>query len=349
MDGRLRLFRHYLRGVLPNDAVLLELSAKFRFEPGQIRRASEFAANTALMSGGAIDSAILHHACYRQTTHSLDRLATRLTPRYTWEDIMLPPAQKKLLQHACAHVKHRHRVYEQWGFGQKISYGTGLSILFSGAPGTGKTLCAQIIAGELNMEAYKVNISQIVSKYIGETEKNLHALFKEAKKSNCILFFDECDAIFGKRSDVKDSHDRNANIEVSYLLQQIEEHDGVCLLASNLIQNIDAAFMRRITYVVHFPFPDAKTRREIYLHLLPPGLPIADDIDWDYVAGKFELSGGHIKNIVLSAAFMAAGENAPFCMRHLLTAAVGELRKNDIVVVREDFREYADWIFEQTT
>ena len=173
---------------------------------------------------------------------------------------------------------------------------------------------------------------------------HMQAVFAEARKSNCILFFDECDAIFGKRSEVKDAHDRNANVEVAYLLQQIEDHDGVCILATNLIQNIDAAFMRRITYVVHFPFPQAPERREIYQRTLPPGAPVDPDVDWEFLAQQFQLSGGHIKNIVLAAAFMAAAQDSPIQMRHLLTAAVNELRKNEMVVVREDLREYADLI-----
>ena len=173
---------------------------------------------------------------------------------------MLPESQKRLMQQACNHVRYQHQVYQEWGFVKKLGYGKGLSIRVAGAPGTGKTMCAQVIARELNMEIYKINISQIVSKYIGETEKNLQAVFTEARNSNCILFFDECDAIFGKRSDVKDAHDRNANVEVAYLLQQIEDYDGVCVLATNLVQNIDAAFVRRITYVVHFPFPEPPQR-----------------------------------------------------------------------------------------
>jgi SpoVK/Ycf46/Vps4 family AAA+-type ATPase len=194
------------------------------------------------------------------------------------------------------------------------------------------------------MEIYRINISRVVSKYIGETEKNLAAVFAEAKDSSCILFFDECDAIFGKRSEVKDAHDRNANVEVAYLLQQIEDHDGVTLLASNLTQNIDAAFMRRITYAVRFPFPDAAARREIYARMLPDAVPKNPDIDLDYMAEKFSLSGGHIKNIVLSAAFLAADEGGDLNMRRLLISAIREMRKNDIVVVREDYREYADLV-----
>jgi SpoVK/Ycf46/Vps4 family AAA+-type ATPase len=274
--------------------------------------------------------------------HRLGELATKVTPGYSWDDVVLPEAQKTLMKRACGHIRYRHQVSARWGFGRRVGYGWGLSILFAGSPGTGKTMCAQVIAHELNMELYKINLSQIVSKYIGETEKNLRALFTEARNASCILFFDECDALFGKRSEVKDAHDRNANVEVAYLLQQIEEYDGVCILATNLMGNIDAAFMRRITYVVHFPFPEAPAREAIYRGLLPDGAPVAEDIDWRFLAEKFELSGGHIKNIVLSAAFMAAGEGTPITMRHLLRAAVTEMKKNEIVVVREQLREYAD-------
>jgi AAA+ superfamily predicted ATPase len=344
-DGeRLALFRRYFTG-MGEERDMVEMSAKFRFTPAQIARAATGADYERRVKGCA-DSETLHRCCRAQAAHKLDRLASVIAPMYDWDDITLPDAQKELIQRACAHIKYRHRVYQDWGFSEKISYGTGLSILFSGAPGTGKTMCAQIIAKQLGLEAYKINLAQLVSKYIGETEKNLAAVFREARRSSGILFFDECDALFGKRSEVKDAHDRNANVEVAYLLQQIEEYDGVCILASNLAQNIDAAFMRRITYLVRFPFPDAAARRSIYLKLLPAPLPLEDDVDWDYLAEKFNLSGGHIKNIVLNAAFFAASENAKLGMRHLLNAAVDELRKNDIVVVREDFSEYADLIFD---
>ena len=342
-EERIRLFRAALSGLELEGATAEELAAKFRFSPRQIALGCRQAAGLARLDGrGTIPSRELHQCCYRQAVHKLDDLARRVRPAFSWGDVVMPEDQKKLLQHACGHIKYQYQVYCQWGFDKKIAYGRGLSILFAGAPGTGKTMCAQVIANELNMEMYKINISQIVSKYIGETEKNLHAVFTEARKSNCVLFFDECDAIFGKRSEVKDAHDRNANVEVAYLLQQIEEYDGVCIMATNLIGNIDEAFMRRITYVVRFPFPDAAAREEIYRRTLPEGAPLSDDIDWAFLAEKFELSGGHIKNIVLSAAFLAAQEGAPIGMSHLLRSAVGELKKNEIVVVREELREYAD-------
>ena len=320
-----------------------QLASTFRFGPRQIVCACEQAVGLARLNGDpAISGELIHRCCYRQAVHKLGDLASRIPAAHTWDDVVLPDVQKNLLKRACTHILHQHQVYYRWGFEKKISYGRGLSILFAGAPGTGKTMCAQVIAQQLNMELYKINISQIVSKYIGETEKNLRAVFKEAKHASCILFFDECDALFGKRSEVKDSHDRNANVEVAYLLQQIEEYDGVCVLATNLIGNIDAAFLRRITYVVHFPFPNPEMRENIYRRMLPDAAPVSDDIDWKFLGEKFELSGGHIKNIVLAAAFMAAEEGEPISMRQLLRAAVTEMRKNEIVVVREQLREYAD-------
>jgi len=340
---RLTLFESFLREIPLSGCTTDELAAKFRFSPRQIRVACEQAVGLARLNGdGVISGELIHRCCYRQSVHRLGELATQVRPGYTWDDVVLPDAQKNLMRRACGHIRYRHQVSARWGFGGKVGYGWGLSILFAGSPGTGKTMCAQVIAHDLNMELYKINLSQIVSKYIGETEKNLRALFSEAKNASCILFFDECDALFGKRSEVKDSHDRNANVEVAYLLQQIEEYDGVCILATNLMGNIDAAFMRRITYVVHFPFPEPPAREAIYRGMLPATAPVSEDIDWRFLAEKFELSGGHIKNIVLSAAFMAAGEGKPISMRHMLNAAVTEMKKNEIVVVKEQLREYAD-------
>lgn len=344
---RLELFRWELREAVLGDITPEELSAKFRFTPLQIHRACRQAAGLAGLSGGGTLSAeLLHSCCYAQVVHKLGDLASRVPAAYTWNEVVLPPAQKALMRRACGHIKYQHQVYGAWGFEKKISYGRGLSILFAGAPGTGKTMCAQVIANQLHMELYKINLSQIVSKYIGETEKNLRAVFSEAKNASCILFFDECDALFGKRSEVKDSHDRNANVEVAYLLQQVEEYDGVCILATNLMGNIDEAFLRRITYVVRFPFPEAPMRAEIYRRMFPPEAPLSDDIDWDFLGRQFQLSGGHIKNIVLAAAFMAAGEGGTISMKHLLRAAVNEMKKNDIVVVREQLQEYGDLLAE---
>ncbi len=339
---RLALFSAELRGAVDTQT-LEELAAKFRFTPRQIHTACQQAEGlAALPGGGELSAKLLHQCCYAQAVHRLGELASRVPAAHDWDDVVLPQAQVQLLRQACGHIRYRHQVYGRWGFGEKISYGRGLAILFAGAPGTGKTLCAQVIANQLDMELYKIDLSQIVSKYIGETEKNLRAVFNEARNTSCILFFDECDALFGKRGEVKDAHDRNANLEVAYLLQQLEEHDGVCILATNLIGNIDEAFMRRITYVVRFPFPDAAMREEIYRRMFPPQAPLDEDVDWAFLAEKFQLSGGHIRNIVLAAAFLAAGERRPIGMRHLLLSAVNEMKKNDIVVVREQLQEYAD-------
>ena len=290
------------------------MAAKFRFTPGQIAAAANRARE---LSQGGVTPELLHECCYAQVMVGLNTLATPIKPAYSWEDLVLPESEIKLLKSALTHVKYRHKVYTEWGFSKKAAYGRGLSVLFSGPPGTGKTMAAQVITNQLHMQLFKVQLSQIVSKYIGETEKNLRRVFTEAKNANCVLFFDETDALFGKRSEVKDSHDRHANIETAYLLQQMEEYDGVVLMATNLLQNIDEAFMRRISFVV----------------------------DYDFLAENFKMAGGNIKNCVIHAAFLAASEGSPIGMRHLLTGIVNEQRKNNTVVLREDLKQYADLVF----
>lgn len=344
---RARLFTGYMKKFRPEPELSIkELAVKFHFVPGQIKNAVRQAEGLTELGGASeITAETMHRCCYNQVVHKLDSLAARITPAYGWDDLILPPDQIKLMQQACDHIRYSMRVFNEWGFGRRVTYGRGLSMLFAGPPGTGKTMGAQVVANQLHMELYRVQISQVISKYIGETEKNLRAVFQEAKRSNCILFFDECDAIFGKRSEVKDAHDRYANVETAYLLQQVEEFDGVCILATNLLQNIDAAFMRRISFVIHFPFPDKETRAKLYKSMLLPDVPVADNVDFDFMAEKFEITGGSIKNIVVNAAFLAAAKDAPIGMEELLVAAVNELRKNEIVVVRKDLGEYADLVF----
>ncbi|MDQ7096764.1 AAA family ATPase [Desulfosporosinus sp. PR] len=344
---RLNLWKAFTKGRnLEQDVDLAELATKFRFTPGQIRNAVIQAARLCEVHGlPAIDIVTLHKSCYAQVVVRLDTLANKVQPAYTWNDIVLPADQVTMLQEACSHVKFSHTVYQQWGFEKRISYGKGLSMLFSGPPGTGKTMAAQVVANQLHMEMYKIQLSQVISKYIGETEKNLRQIFEEAKDSNCILFFDETDALFGKRSEVKDSHDRHANIETAYLLQQMEEYDGVIIMATNLLQNIDHAFMRRINFVISFPFPEASTRRLLWEKLLGTDVPIAEDVNLEFMAGQFKIAGGNIKNIVLHAAFLAAAEKTAITMKQLLKSAVNEQKKNNIIIVKEDLKEYADLIF----
>lgn len=340
---RLTLWKHFMaEHDFAEDISAEELAAKFRFTPGQISEAVSRAKELTRISGEQpISSETLHRSCYDRAINGLGSLASEIKPAYGWEDIVLPAAEADTLKQAYSYMKYRHTVYNEWGFGKKAAYGKGLSMLFSGPPGTGKTMAAQIIANQFKMRLYKVQISQIVSKYIGETEKNLSMIFTEAKNADCILFFDETDALFGKRTEVKDSHDRHANIETAYLLQQMEEYDGVVLMATNLIQNIDEAFMRRINFVVYFPFPDVETRKLLWKKLLDTKAPIAEDVDFDFLAEGFRLAGGSIKNCVISAAFNAAAEDKPIGMKHLLTGIITEQRKNNIVVLKEELRQYA--------
>jgi MoxR-like ATPase len=319
------------------------VAGKFRFTIGQTRRALEAAQHVARWQSGSaarIGLDALHQACYLQVQHNLEKKAVRITPRQTFDKLVLPQEQKDLLRNACAQMKYRSRVYGDWGFGRKLSYGKGLSMLFAGPPGTGKTMSAEVIASELQLEIYKIDLSQIISKYIGETEKNLHEIFAEAQLSSSILFFDEADALFGKRSEVKDSHDKHANVETAYLLQKMEEYEGITILATNFQQNIDEAFMRRLNYVVRFPFPDAQYRELIWRSTFPQETPLGDDVDFPYLAEKFQLAGGSIKNIVMSAAFLAVEADESVRMRHLLRAVKHELDKTGKLLLKNELEDY---------
>jgi SpoVK/Ycf46/Vps4 family AAA+-type ATPase len=350
-DARLQLWQRFLarEGAAVDEGVEVEaLADKFAFTAGRIRDAVAEARQRALLRDGAdfrVTTADLYHACRAQSSKKLLSLARKITPLYTWADIILPPDQLEHLREVCAHVKHRHRVFADWGFGGKISLGKGLSALFVGPSGTGKTMAAEVIAGELNLDLFKVDLSCLVSKYIGETEKNLSRVFEEAEQSNAILFFDEADSVFGKRSEVKDSHDRYANIEVNYLLQRMEEYEGVVILASNYQRNIDEAFTRRIRFIVEFPFPDDDYRRRIWGKVFPDHTPLGEDIDFDFLAHKLKLSGGNIRNIALGAAFLAAGcSGGRVQMEHVICAAKREFQKMGRLLVRADFDEYFDLV-----
>jgi SpoVK/Ycf46/Vps4 family AAA+-type ATPase len=241
-----------------------------------------------------------------------------------------------LLREIINTVKGRPKVLLEWGVGQKLASSSGVPILFSGPPGTGKTMAAEIIAGELGLDLYKIDLSSIVSKYIGETEKNMERIFSEAESSNAILFFDEADALFGKRSEVRDSHDRYANIEISYLLQRMEAYDGVTILATNLRANLDEAFTRRLQFAVSFPFPDEPDRLRIWKALFPPDLPRDTNIDLPLLARRFKLPGGNIRNIIVNAAYLASADGGLVSMNHIFHSIHREYQKLGRLVGEED-------------
>ncbi len=288
--------------------------------------------------------AALWEICRLQARPHLDDLALRIEPAATWEDLVLPDEQRELLREICMHVRQRARVYEGWDFESKGKRGLGISALFAGPSGTGKTMAAEVIANQLRLNLYRIDLSQVVSKYIGETEKNLRRLFDAAEDGGAILFFDEADALFGKRSEVKDSHDRYANIEINYLLQRIESYRGLAILASNMKSALDTAFLRRLRFIVNFPFPGVADRRALWQKVflqddLVRGLPAPplDTLDCDRLA-RLNLAGGHIHNVALNAAFMAANAGTKVTMPLIFQAARAEFIKLDRPINESDFR-----------
>jgi hypothetical protein len=267
----------------------------------------------------------LWDACRIQSRARLDDLAQRIEPAATWDELVLPETQRQLLREITAHVRQRTKVYETWGFAEKGERGLGISALFAGSSGTGKTMAAEVLARELCLDLYRIDLSSVVSKYIGETEKNLRRVFDAAEVGGAILLFDEADALFGKRSEVKDSHDRYANIEVSYLLQRMESYRGLAILTTNLKNALDPAFLRRLRFIVQFPFPDAAQRAEIWRRIFPASTP-TQDLDLTKLS-RLNVAGGNIRNVALNAAFLAAEANEPVRMPHLLRAARSEYAK----------------------
>lgn len=328
------------------------LSDRFRLTPEQIDGAIAIACNKILWARAACDQPQaqtspqshvqttlqeLFAATRMQSGHDLTALARKITPKHTWDNIILPTNQLKQLREICNQVKYHHIVCNQWGFDQTLSLGKGINVLFSGSPGTGKTMAAEVIAKELQLEIYKIDLSQIVSKYIGETEKNLDRVFTAAENANAILLFDEADALFGKRSEVKDAHDRYANLEVAYLLQKMEEYEGITILTTNLRQNLDEAFTRRIRFIIEFPLPEADNRLQIWQRIFPKQTPLEEDVDLKRIAQKFQLAGGSIRNIAVAAAFLAAQEGNSVGMKHLLQATKREFQKMGRLINEEDF------------
>jgi hypothetical protein len=320
---RLRAWREALGvGDGAGAAAVGRLAAQFELPPSRIR-----AACAAAVGNGGSSDAIERawEAGRREARPRLESLAQRIESRAGWDDLVLPDAQLATLREVALQVEHRPRVYDAWGFAEKSDRGLGISALFAGPSGTGKTMAAEVLARDLRLDLYRIDLSQVVNKYIGETEKNLRRVFDAAEEGGAVLFFDEADSLFGKRSEVRDSHDRYANIEVSYLLQRMEAYRGLAILATNLKDALDPAFLRRIRFVVHFPFPDAAHRAEIWRRIFPAGTPTAG-LDVAALA-RLNVAGGSIRNIALNAAFLAAADGAPVEMRHLARSARGEYAK----------------------
>ena len=335
---RLALWEHFLGNEMTSDIDLTSLAGQFGLNGGQIRDAIATARDGAAQNRVELGMSQLMAAARAHSNPHLAALARKITPRYSWKDIVLSNDQLELLHEIVSTVRGRTRVLVEWGVGRKLVSSAGVPMLFAGDPGTGKTMAAEVIAAELGLDLYKIDLSTLVSKYIGETEKNLEKIFSEAESSNAILFFDEADAIFGKRSEVKDAHDRYANIEISYLLQRMEAYDGVTILATNLRSNLDEAFTRRLTFAVDFPFPDEEHRLRIWQTLFPPGVPRADDLDFGMLAQRFKLAGGGIRNILVSAAYLAASDGGSVTMTHLLYGARREMQKMGRLVKDADLK-----------
>jgi hypothetical protein len=268
----------------------------------------------------------------------LDDLAERIQPSADWDDLVLPVDSKNIIRQLASQLSRRKLVYDTWGFGVKSSRGLGISALFSGPSGTGKTMAAEVLARTLRLDLYRIDLASMVSKYIGETEKNIRRVFDAAEEGGAILFFDEADALFGKRSEVKDSHDRYANIEISYLLQRMESYRGVAILATNLKSTLDTAFLRRIRFVVTFPFPDVAQRAEIWQKIFPPNTP-TEGLDIAKLS-KLNVAGGNIRNIALNAAFLAAGDEQPVRMRYVLEAARAEFAKLEKPLAESEIKDW---------
>ncbi|WP_260606883.1 ATP-binding protein [Streptomyces sp. WAC08241] len=314
--------------------------AAHRLDSGQLRRAADAAVRTAALDGRAVEPDDLRAAVRAQNGAGLDRLARRVEPGVGWDDLVLPPTTHRRLRELALRARHRERVLGQWGMRPGGGRGRGVVALFAGESGTGKTMSAEVVAADLGMDLYVVDLSTVVDKYIGETEKNLERIFTGASAVNAVLLFDEADAIFGKRSEVKDAHDRHANIESAYLLQRMESFDGIAVLTTNLRANLDEAFTRRLDVVADFPVPNAEQRLALWDRCLGTRLPRDDDLDLAFCADRFELAGGSIRACAVTAAYLAAESGEPLTMGQVVTAVAQEYRKLGRLVLESEFGPY---------
>jgi hypothetical protein len=320
------------------------LAGRFDFSAGQIASVLADAGDLARLQSDRGDEQvglahILRSARAGSDQH-LGSLATKVRRHQGWDALVLTPTTLGRVREFSAAVRQRHVVFSEWGFGERLGHSGSLVALFAGVSGTGKTMTAGVIAAELDLDLYKADLSGLVSKYIGETEKNLDRVFEVARKANAMLFFDEADALFGKRSEVKDAHDRYANIETAYLLQKLEEHPGVVILATNIKRNIDEAFARRLQYVIEFPMPDVRERERLWRGMFPPAAPLRDDIDFTFLARQFALSGGNIRNVALDAAFLAAQSGGAIDMQQVIQALARQYAKQGKIPSPSEFGRY---------
>jgi hypothetical protein len=314
-----------------------EVTQHFRLTPEQVTRAARAAQLHAASAGAELAPDHLRAGARAQNAAGLENLAKRIIPRVGWEDLVLPAPTLLGLQELAGRARNRERVIDEWGMRPGGNRGRGITGLFAGDSGTGKTMSAEVIAGVLGLDLYSINLATVVDKYVGETEKNLERIFSEADGINGVLLFDEADAIFGKRSEVRDAHDRYANIETAYLLQRMESFDGLAILSTNLRANLDEAFARRLDAVIDFPLPDPEFRLLLWERCLGRDVPRADDLDLDFAANRFELSGGNIRSIAVTAAYFAAETGRPVSMLDLMRATQREYRKLGRLCVESEF------------
>ncbi len=322
-----------------------EIAMEFNLPPGAVDKALRYA-SMQKQNGVVLTSADIKQGCYRSVGSYMGSKAVMVNCAFSWDDLVLPAHSKKLLRTACDYVRYGCTVYEKWNFGMSLPYGRGASMIFTGPPGTGKTMAAQVVSHELGLALYKVNLASVVSKYIGETEKNLNDIFDCARRSRVVLFFDEADVLFGKRTEVKDSNDKYSNMEAAFLLQKIEEYTGVVILATNFVQNFDEAFKRRMKFLVEFPFPGKEQRSEIWKKVFPPEAPVGA-LDYEYLVENFEISGSNIKNIAVHSAFLAASQGDPTIeMKHIVFALKNEFAKSGKSFTRSEAGEYYRYLDE---
>ncbi len=340
---RAELWSAELAGRAGTSEVAMDVTAiptHFVLGPNQVARAVAAASALAALDGGAMTGEDLRRGARAQNAAGLERLARRVEPAVGWADIVLPEVARGQLRDLAARARNRDRVLVEWRMRQGGGRGRGVTALFAGDSGTGKTMSAEVIAGELGLDLYTVNLATVVDKYVGETEKNLERIFSEAGGVNAVLLFDEADAIFGKRSEVRDAHDRYANIESAYLLQRMETFDGLAILATNLRSNIDDAFTRRLDMIIDFPAPDERSRLSIWQRCLRPPVPVADDLDLEFCARAFTMSGGNIRSAATTAGYLAAGGDRPIGMPELISAVAAEYRKMGRLVLEREFGPY---------